>query len=77
MARNGQKTAIGAGGWGRLPLISSIEVVSLKWYVGFENGRKMTPIFTIIFISKMLILQCITSLKHTFLVDGMNEQSGI
>jgi hypothetical protein len=24
--------------------------------VGFENGMKMTPIFTIIFISKMLTL---------------------
>jgi hypothetical protein len=28
--------------------------VSLKWHVGFENGMKMTPIFTTIFISKML-----------------------
>ena len=28
--------------------------VSLKWQVGFENGMKMTPIFTIIFSSKML-----------------------
>jgi hypothetical protein len=27
--------------------------VSLKWQVGFENGMKMTPIFIIIFISKM------------------------
>ena len=27
--------------------------VSLKWQVGFENDMKMTPIFTIIFISKM------------------------
>ena len=31
--------------------------VSLKWQVGFENGMKMTPIFIIIFISKMLIKQ--------------------
>ena len=46
--------------------------VSLKWQVGFENDMKMTPIFTIIFISKMLISQCITSLEHTFLVDGLN-----
>ena len=23
--------------------------VSLKWHIGFENGMKMTPIFTIIF----------------------------
>ena len=27
--------------------------VPLKWQVGFENGMKMIPIFTIIFISKM------------------------
>ena len=27
--------------------------ISLKWQVGFENDMKMTPIFTIIFISKM------------------------
>ena len=26
--------------------------VSLKWHVGFENGIKMTPFFTIILISK-------------------------
>ena len=31
--------------------------VPLKWQVGFENGMKMTPIFTIIFISKMLSKQ--------------------
>ena len=30
--------------------------VALKWQVGFENGMKLTPIFTIIFISKMLTL---------------------
>ena len=30
--------------------------VSLKWQVGFENGMKVTPIFIIIFISKMLTL---------------------
>ena len=29
--------------------------VALIWQVGFENGMKMTPIFTIIFNSKMLI----------------------
>ena len=29
--------------------------VSLKWQVGFETDMKMTPFFTIIFISKMLI----------------------
>ena len=36
-----------------LPWVKS--AVSLKQHVGFENGMKMTPIFTIIFISKMLI----------------------
>ena len=46
--------------------------VSLKWQVGFENDMKLTPIFTIIFVSKILIRQCITSLKHTFLADGLN-----
>ena len=40
--------------------------VSLKWQVGFENDMKITPIFTIIFTSKMLIRQCFTSLEHTF-----------
>ena len=30
--------------------------VALQWQVGFENGMKLTPIFTIIFISKMLTL---------------------
>ena len=30
--------------------------VSLKRHLGFENGLKMTAIFTIIFISKMLII---------------------
>ena len=30
-------------------------LISQRWQVGFENGMKMTPIFTIIFISKMLI----------------------
>ena len=47
--------------------------VSLKWQVGFENDMKITPIFTIIFSSKMLIRQCFTSLEHTFLVDGLNS----
>ena len=47
--------------------------VSLKWHIGFENGIKMTHIFTIIFISKMLIWQCITSLEHTFLVNGLSS----
>ena len=37
--------------------------VSLKWHVGFENGMKMTSIFTIIFISK---------LEHAFLVGSLN-----
>ena len=36
----------------------------------------MTPVFTIIFISKMLICKCITSLEHTFLVDGLNSLYG-
>ena len=26
-----------------------------RWHVGFENGMKMTPIFTIIFVSQMLM----------------------
>ena len=30
--------------------------VALKWQVEFKNDIKMTPIFTIIFISKMLTL---------------------
>ena len=47
--------------------------VSLKWQVGFENDMNMTPIFTIIFSSKMLIRQCFTSLEHAFLVDGLNS----
>ena len=40
--------------------------VSLKWQVGFENDMKITPIFTIIFSSKILTRQCFTSLEHTF-----------
>ena len=51
--------------------------VSLKWQVGFENDMKITPIFTIIFSSKMLIRQCFTSLEHTFLVDGLNSPKQI
>ena len=47
--------------------------VSLKWQVGFENDMKITPIFTIIFSSKMPTRQCFTSLEHTFLVDGLNS----
>ena len=47
--------------------------LSLKWQVGFENDMKMAPIFTIIFVSKILIWQCITLLEHTFLVDGLNS----
>ena len=31
-------------------------IISLKQQIGFENGLKMTRIFTIIFISKMLII---------------------
>ena len=30
--------------------------VALKWQVEFKNDMKMAPIFTIIFISKMLTL---------------------
>ena len=30
--------------------------VYLKWQLGFENDMKLTPIFTIIFISTMLTL---------------------
>ena len=33
-----------------------VSAVSLKWQVGFENGMKMTHIFTIYFASKMLTL---------------------
>ena len=33
--------------------------------VGFENDMKITPIFAIIFSSKMLIRQCFTSLENT------------
>ena len=29
--------------------------VALKWQVGFENDMKLTPVFTIIINSKMLI----------------------
>ena len=29
--------------------------VALKWHIGFKNDTKVPPIFTIIFISKMLI----------------------
>ena len=29
--------------------------VSLKWQVGFENDMKLTPVFTIIINSKMLL----------------------
>ena len=32
-----------------------ILVANCRWHVGFENGMKMAPIFTISFISKMLI----------------------
>ena len=47
--------------------------VSLKWQIGFENDMKITPIFTIIFVSKILILQCFTSLEHTLLDNGLNS----
>jgi hypothetical protein len=30
-------------------------LIALKWHVGYKNDMKMKPIFTIIFISKMLI----------------------
>ena len=43
-----------------LPKVQTVHTVksavALKWQVGFENGMKLTPIFTIIFISKMLTL---------------------
>ena len=43
-----------------LPKVHTVHTVksavALKWQVGFENGMKLTPIFTIIFISKMLTL---------------------
>ena len=42
-----------------LPKVHTVHTVksavALKWQVGFENGIKMTPIFTNIFNSKMLI----------------------
>ena len=47
--------------------------VSLKWPVGFKNDMNITPIFTIIFSSKMLIEQCFTSLEHTFLDDFVSR----
>ena len=41
-----------------LPKVHTVHTVKsavpLKWQVGFENGMKMTPIFTIIFSSEML-----------------------
>ena len=41
-----------------LPKVHTVHTVklavSLKWQVGFENDMKITPIFTIIFSSKML-----------------------
>jgi hypothetical protein len=43
----------------------------------FEIDRKITPIFTIIFSSKMLIRQCFTPLEHTFLVDGLDGEGEI
>ena len=43
-----------------LPKVHTVHTVksavALKWQVGFENGMKLTPIFTINFISKMLTL---------------------
>ena len=40
----------------RLHTVHTVKsAVALKWHVGFENDMKMTPIFTIIFSSKMLI----------------------
>ena len=47
--------------------------VSLKWQVRIQNDKKITPIFTITFSSKMLIKQCFTSLEPTFLDDGLNS----
>ena len=51
---------IGSLGWFRLNKVHTVDtvksVVSLKWQIGFENDMKITPIFTIIFISKMLTL---------------------
>ena len=35
-------------------LFNCLLVVDDRWQVGFENGKKITPIFTVIFISKML-----------------------
>jgi hypothetical protein len=43
-----------------LPKVHTVHTVksavALKWQVGFEKGMKLTPIFSIIFISKMLTL---------------------
>ena len=40
----------------RLHTVHTVKsAVALKWHVGFENGMKMTPIFTIIFNLKILI----------------------
>ena len=49
-------------------------VVALKWQVGFENDMNLTPIISITFSLKMLIRQCLTSLEHTFLDDGLNSK---
>ena len=42
-----------------LPKVHTVHTVksavSLKWQVGFENDMKLTPVFTIIINSKMLI----------------------
>ena len=38
--------------------------VALKWQVGFENCIKMTPIFTIIFNSKMLIKSALHTVEN-------------
>ena len=44
-----------------LPKVHTVHTVqsavALKWPVEFKNGMIMTPIFTIMFISKMLIKQ--------------------
>ena len=47
------------------------QVISYPWDGMYD--LIMTPIFTIKFISKMLIWQYITSLEPTFLVNGLNS----
>ena len=46
--------------------------VSLKWQVGFENDMKITPIFTINFISKIFHALTVRVSQS----NGINVQTG-